>query len=85
MTHDRIHAREPAHHRDRWSAGTIVPDETRDGHCHVTVTSGESGTQDLVVTLAIRDLPVRRLDIDEGGSPVDDRVWYRKHGEGGSQ
>ena len=60
MIHDRIHAREPAHHRDRWSVGTIESIEQRDGHC--------------VVTLAIRDLFLSRLDTDEGASPVGERV-----------
>ncbi len=80
MNHDRIHAREPAHHRDRWTVGAIESIETRDGHCHVTVTAENGGTDDLVVTLAIRDLFVRRLDIADGDSPVGERVWYRKHG-----
>jgi len=60
MIHDRIHAREPAHHRDRWSVGTIESIEQRDGHC--------------VVTLAIRDLFLSRLDTGEGASPVGERV-----------
>jgi len=80
MSHDRIHAREPAHHRDRWSVGTIASVAERDGHCVVTVTHEEGETIDLVVTLAVRDLFVRRLDIDEGESPVGERVWYRKRG-----
>ena len=80
MTHDRIHAREPAHHRDRWSVGTIDSIETRDGHCHATVTPEDGGTETLVVTLAIRDLFVGRLDIEAGDSPVGERVWYRAHG-----
>ncbi|MFT4921588.1 MAG: hypothetical protein ACI8XM_000791, partial [Haloarculaceae archaeon] len=42
MTHDRIHAREPAHHRDRWSVGIIESLAERDGHCVVTV-SPEDG------------------------------------------
>jgi hypothetical protein len=81
MTHDRIHAREPAHHRDRWSVGTIESVTTQDGHCHVTVRSEEQKTQTLVVTLAVRDLFVSRLDIEAGGSPVGEQVWYRKHGD----
>jgi hypothetical protein len=80
MNHDRIHAREPAHHRDRWSTGTIASVAERDGHCVVTVTSEDGGTTDLVVTLAVRDLFLGRLDIDESESPVGERVWYRKHG-----
>ncbi len=85
MSHDRIHAREPAHHRDRWSVGTIESVETRDGHCHVTVATGTDGTEDLVVTLAIRDLFVDRLEIGADDSPVGERVWYRKHGGDGSR
>jgi len=80
MTHDRIHAREPAHHRDRWSVGTIESLAEREGHCVVTVSPEDGGTIDLVVTPAVRDLFVRRLDIDDGASPVGERVWYRKRG-----
>jgi hypothetical protein len=85
VTHDRIHAREPAHHRDRWSVGRIASITERDGHCVVTVTPEEGEAIDLVVTLAVRDLFVRRLDIDDGESPVGERVWYRKHGGTTSQ
>jgi hypothetical protein len=85
MSHDRIHAREPAHHRDRWSVGTIASVAERDGHCVVTVTHEEGETIDLVVTLAVRDLFVSRLDIDEGESPVGEPVWYRKHGSHASR
>ena len=35
---------------------------------------------ELVITLAIRDLFLSRLDINDGESPVGERVWYRKHG-----
>jgi hypothetical protein len=80
MSHDRIHAREPAHHRDRWSVGTIESVAERDGHCVVSVTPEGGETIDLVVTMAVRDLFLSRLDIDEGESPVGERVWYRKHG-----
>jgi hypothetical protein len=82
MPHDRIHAREPAHHRDRWSVGTIESLGRRDGHCVVTVRSEAGETVDLVVTLAVRDLFVGRLDIDEDASPVGERVWYRERGDG---
>ncbi|MEF8841352.1 MAG: hypothetical protein V5A62_06955 [Haloarculaceae archaeon] len=80
MNHDRIHAREPAHHRERWSVGTIESLALRDGHCVVTVTPEAGEAIDLVVTLAIRDLFVGRLDIDQGESPVGEQVWYRKRG-----
>ncbi len=80
MSHDRIHAREPTHHRDRWSPGTIEAIGRRDGHCVVTVAAEDGETVELVVTVAIRDLFVGRLDLDEGESPVGERVWYRKRG-----
>lgn len=80
--HDRIHAREPTHDSDRWTVGTIAALDERDGHCVVTVdTDGEE--VELVTTLAVRDLFVSRLNIDDGESPVGERVWYRKKGEGG--
>jgi hypothetical protein len=78
--HDRIHAREPAHHRDRWSVGTVESLEQRDGHCVVTVTDEGGEAVELVVTLAVRGLFVGRLDIEQGDSPVGERVWYRQHG-----
>ena len=85
MTHDRIHAREPSHHVDRWSAGVVEAIGERDGHCVVTVrpettSDGDAETVELVVTFAVRDLFVSRLPIDETESPVGERVWYRKHG-----
>lgn len=89
MNHDRIHAREPSHHVDRWSVGVIESLAERDGHCVVTVRPvGSDGDKreaggdpiDLVVTLAVRDLFVSRLSIDDGESPVGERVWYRKRG-----
>lgn len=80
MTHDRIHAREPSHHRDRWSVGTIESTDERDGHCVVTVRATDGETVELVVTFAVRDLFLSRLDGD--GSPVGERVWYRKKGGG---
>lgn len=80
MTHDRIHAQEPTHHRDRWSVGTIASIAERDGHCVVTVTTEADESVELVVTLAVRDLFVRRLDIDDGDAPVGEQVWYREHG-----
>ncbi|WP_267640521.1 DUF7861 family protein [Haloarchaeobius amylolyticus] len=81
MAHDRIHAREPTHDRERWRTGTIDRLEERDGHCVVTVTDTDDGEQvELVVTVAIRDLFTRRLDLDPGESPVGEQVWFRKHG-----
>ena len=101
MTHDRVHAREPSHHVDRWSVGVVESIGERDGHCVVTVrpvSSAEGGPEgaegdpegaeateesesvELRITLAVRDLFVGRLAIDEGESPVGERVWYRKRG-----
>ncbi|ELY42363.1 DUF7861 family protein [Natronorubrum sulfidifaciens] len=80
MTHDRIHARKPTHHTERWSVGTIQRLETRDGHCVVAVDTEAGETVELIVTLAIRDLFLGRLPIDSDESPVGQRVWYRQHG-----
>lgn len=80
MQHDRLHAREPTHDIDRWSSGVVESIDERDGHCVVTVRPDDGGTVDLVVTFAVRDLFVGRLDIDEGASPVGERVWYRVRG-----
>jgi hypothetical protein len=52
----------------------------RDGHCVVTVDAADGHSVELKVTLAVRDLFCRRLDIGDGASPVGERVWYRKHG-----
>lgn len=80
MNHDRIHAQEPSHHVDQWTAGTVESIEERDGHCVVLVCPDHGEAVELRVTLAVRELFVRRLDIDDGESPVGERVWYRKHG-----
>lgn len=80
MTHDRIHAREPTHDTERWRVGHVESIGERDGHCVVEVTPEDGAAVELVVTLAIRDLFVGRLDIDEGDSPVGERVWFREHG-----
>lgn len=82
MAHDRIHARRPSHHVDRWSVGRIESIGRRDGHCVVTVRPPDGDPVELVVTLAVRDLFLSRLETDDGGSPVGERVWYRKRGEG---
>ena len=81
MNHDRIHAREPDHHRDRWAVGIIDALDQRDGHCVVTVTGEDGETLELTVTLAVRDLFVSRLALDDGESPVGERVWYRQRGK----
>jgi hypothetical protein len=86
VNHDRVHAREPSHHVDRWSVGVVESVGERDGHCVVTVRplgsdgDGAADPVELTVTLAVRDLFVSRLPIAEGESPVGERVWYRKRG-----
>lgn len=80
MVHDRIHAREPTHDRDRWRVGTIETLEERDGHCVVTVSTTDGERVELTVTLAIRDLFVGRLDLDPAETPVGKQVWFRKRG-----
>jgi len=80
MNHDRIHARKPTHDIARWSTGTIDSIAQRDGHCVVTVVEDDREPVELVVTFAIRDLFLSRLDIDDAESPEGERVWYRKHG-----
>jgi len=79
VNHDRIHARAPDHDTERWSVGVIEHVGQRDGHCVVEV-DDDGERVELVVTFAIRDLFVSRLDIDDGESPVGETVWYRKHG-----
>jgi len=66
MNHDRLHARKPTHDIDRWSTGTVESVDERDGHCVVTVTATDGEAVELTVTLAIRELFLSRLDIDEG-------------------
>ncbi|ELZ83885.1 hypothetical protein DEQ92_07450 [Haloferax sp. Atlit-6N] len=83
MVHDRIHAREPTHDRDRWTEGVVESVAERDGHWVVRARPAENGREgddsvELVVTLAVRDLFLSRLDIDAGESPVGCRFWYRK-------
>ena len=96
MNHDRVHAREPSHHVDRWSEGVVESIGERDGHAVVTVrpvvSEGSEESRDgggaerdnapveLVITLAVRDLFVGRLPVEDGESPVGERVWYRKRG-----
>ena len=80
MNHDRIHARRPAHDPDRWSTGTVESITNRDGHCVVTVETEGGASIELVVTFAIRDLVLSRLDSDEGESAVGEQIWYRQRG-----
>lgn len=79
MNHDRIHAQKPNHHADRWSVGTVESIDRRDGHAVVVVRPPDGGPVELVVTLAVRDLVLDRLDPDDG-SPLGERVWYRRRG-----
>lgn len=80
--HDRIHAKKPTHHVDRWSPGTIESIDERDGHCVVAVRTEAGESIELTVTLAVRELFLSRLELDDGESPIGERVWYRKHGGG---
>jgi len=80
MNHDRIHARRPTHDLDRWSTGAVESITDRDGHCVVTVETESGAAIELVVTVAIRDLVLSRLDIDDGESAVGERIWYRERG-----
>jgi len=80
MPHDRLHAQKPTHDLERWSTGTVDAVERRDGHCVVTVIDEDNEPVELVITLAIRDLFLSRLDINDGESPEGERIWYRKHG-----
>ena len=82
VPHDRIHAREPTHDRDRWTAGTILATEERDGHWVVTVETPDGESVELVVTFAVRDLVLGRLPTETGESAVGQRVWYRERGGG---
>lgn len=80
MTHDRIHAREPAHDRDRYRSGTVRAVTERDGHAvFVVVPDDAEEAVELTVTLAVRNLVHDRLGLD-GDSPVGERVWFREHG-----
>ena len=80
MNHDRLHARKPTHDIERWSTGTIHSVDQQDVHCVVAVVDEDNEPVELMVTLAIRDLFLSRLDTNDGESPVGERVWYRKHG-----
>lgn len=48
------------------------------GPADETVERAGDGSVELVVTFAVRDLFLRRLDVDAGESPVGCRFWYRK-------
>lgn len=81
VPHDRIHAREPDHDRDRWTEGTVLDAEERNGHYVVTVRGPDGDAVELAVTFAVRDLFLDRLPIEADELPVGERVWYRKRGE----
>lgn len=86
MAHDRVHAR-PPHDPENWRVGSITALTERDGHAVFTVRPEEERKDgaasdtaepvELVVTLAVRDLVLGRLDADQ---PVGARVWFREHG-----
>jgi len=80
MNHDRLHARKPTHDIDRWSSGVVESVGERDGHRVVTVRAAGGETVDLVVTFAVYELFLGRVETD-GGSPIGERVWYRKRGQ----
>jgi hypothetical protein len=80
MNHDRIHARAPDHDTERWSVGVVERVTERDGHCVVEVSTESGERVELIVTLAVRDLFVSRLDIEDGASPVGEKIWYRERG-----
>jgi len=80
MNHDRLHARKPTHDIERWSTGIVDAIDQRDGHCVVTVINEHGEPVELVITLAVQALFLRRLEIAAGASPVGERIWYRKHG-----
>ena len=80
MGHDRIHARKPTHDLDRWSVGTIERIDERDGHCVFELRADDGDAVELVVTNAIHELVLRRLDLEADESPIGTQVWYRKHG-----
>jgi len=80
MPHDRLHARKPTHDIERWSTGIVDAVERGDSHCVVTVIHEDNEPVELVITLAIRDLFLSRLDINDGESSEGELVWYRKHG-----
>jgi len=79
VNHDRIHARNPDRHVDRWSVGRVGSIGRRDGPRVLTVRPPGGDPVELVVGVAVRDPFLDRLDAD-GGSPVGDRLGYRRRG-----
>jgi hypothetical protein len=84
MDHDRIHARKPPVDAETWRTGRIREVGERDGHCVVTVEpeaddgdADDPGTVELIVTFAVRELFVSRLDAED---PVGERVWFKRRG-----
>jgi hypothetical protein len=82
VDHDRIHARKPTHDIERWSTGILESLDRQDGHCVVEVRPEGDGDErvQLTVTLAVRDLFLDRLELEDGVSPVGERIWYRERG-----
>lgn len=85
VVHDRVHAR-PPHDPENWREGVVRNLTERDGHAVFTVAPVDDGDSvtasvELTVTLAVRDLVVRRLEADD---PVGQRVWFRRHGGTGT-
>ncbi len=78
MSHDRVRARKPTHDVDRWSVGTVERTTRRSGDAVFELRTDEGETVELVVTAAIGELVVSRLDLEADESPVVARVWYRK-------
>ncbi|MFU8868124.1 hypothetical protein [Natronococcus sp.] len=81
MSHDRIRARKPTTDADRWTVGTVERTSRRDGDVVFEVRPDEGEAVDLAVTTAVGKLVEKRLDLEDGESPVGARVWYRKRGE----
>ena len=68
MNHDRVHARAPSHHVDRWSEGVVESVDERDGHCVVTVRPGGS--------TAAEDEREGENEAASGGEPVELQITF---------
>ncbi|MDG5760242.1 hypothetical protein QA600_12935 [Natronococcus sp. A-GB1] len=79
MSHDRIRARKPTTDVDRWTVGTVERTGNRDGNA-VEVQRDEGDSVEFLATSALGKLVEKRLELEDGESPVGARVWYRKHG-----
>ncbi len=78
VKYDRIRAKRPTHDLEAWQVGTIERVDDRDGHCAVDVSTPDGQRVTLTVSPELRDLFVRRLDLEPGETPVGERVWYRR-------